>query len=179
MRLKRVFALCRRMLRYFKQEDMYLSAMALGMNSYVDIENDKHMLFVDYDIKDYGRVHNSIKDLQGFWSLSHAFVYATAKGYHAFFFYDNDLPYSRIKMILDYAKDIDPMYRFISRLYDHKTIRVAGKYKEQDIKFHSVVKGRTPTADEILVADAKRKEYSLLKQMHDNFRKECLVEYEL
>ena len=52
-KIKTFKSLVKRLYRYFKQEDLYLEAMALGMNSFIDIEKDEHMLFLDYDISDY------------------------------------------------------------------------------------------------------------------------------
>jgi hypothetical protein len=177
-KIKAMRLLAKRMFRYFKSEDLYLEAMAIGMNSFVDLEKDEHMLFLDYDVKDYVKVSDSIKELQNFFNLSHAFIYQTEKGFHAFFFYDNELPYSRIQLILNYAKHVDPMFKFIGKYYDHKTIRVAGKYKYQDIKFYDIIKARDPTLAEIKVADMKRAEYTMLRTLHDMFQKDRLKDNE-
>jgi len=181
MKLKLLRNVLRDLRRYLKHEDMYLGAMALGMNSSTDFENDKHMLFLDYDITDEQLVESSICELQAMFSLSHCYIYKTVKGFHAFFFYDNDLPYSRIRLIINYAKDVDNMFRYISKYYDHKTIRVAGKYKEQDIEFYKVVYSnvRMPSLQEIEVAEAKRSEYKALKKLHGMFEKSKLKDNEL
>jgi hypothetical protein len=55
------------------------------------------------------------------------------------------------------AKDL---YRYISRFYSHKTLRVAGKYKERDIVFLKVMPGcRLPTRKEREMGMLKYKEH--------------------
>jgi len=153
--------------RYLQNEDEYIKAMAIGMNSYIDREADEHFLFLDYDIKDEFKIESSVQELQRQFNLSHAFIYETSKGYHVFFFYDNDLPYSRIRLLISYAKFVDPLFKLISKYYNHKTIRVAGKYKIQDIRFKKTIKGRNPTREEFSIGEIKRREYNMLKSFHD------------
>jgi hypothetical protein len=144
------------------------------MNSGVDIRKDLHILFFDYDSVALEDVEVSVKECQAFWNLSDAYIYKTRNGYHAYFFYDI-MPYSRIMMIVNYAKYVDEMFKYISRYYDHKTIRQSGKYQELDITFVKVLQGkRVPTADELELGDLKREERSYLAGMQGMLRKDKL-----
>lgn len=160
---------------YFGRQDKELRDFAIGMSSEVNIKKDLHILFLDYDQATLEEVEESIAELQRFWELSDSFVYKTRNGYHAYFYYDI-MPYSRVVMILNFAKYIDDQFRFISRYYDYKTIRVTGKYKEKDISFVKMLKGpRLPTALEAELGDMKRKEREFwTKKSPDLFKKELL-----
>jgi hypothetical protein len=151
---------------YRYSHDIELHGFAIGMNSYVDREKDLHILMLDYDTKDYSQVKESIEELQEFWRLADCHIYKTTNGYHAFFYFDI-MPYGRVRMILQYAKFVDPLYKFISRYYDYKTIRCAGKYKKQDIKLHSIITGhRTPTLKELELGSLKCAEHQKLLDSH-------------
>lgn len=141
-----------------RRSEMTKRALAIGMNSWINIDQDRHIVMLDYDVSDRGVVVRSVEELQAFWALSDAYLFKTKKGYHVFFWYDI-VPYERLRMIIDFARDVDPMYKHISRYYDHKTIRVAGKYKEQDIKFMGIVPGRKPMKDEWQTGELKRMEH--------------------
>lgn len=157
---------------YFGRNDMRLQQFSIGMNSTVGF--DSHILFLDYDDVSLQQVEESVIECQKFWNLSDAFIYKTHGGYHSIFYFDQ-LPYSRVKLILDYARFVDDMFRFISRFYDYKTIRVSGKYKLQDIEFVKIVKGqRSPTLREAELGDLKRKEREYLKGMHGMLRQDAL-----
>lgn len=159
---------------YFKKKDMILREFAIGINSDVNIQKDLHILILDFDEVDLSEVEESVGELQEFWNLSDAFIYKTHNGFHAYFYYDI-MPYSRVKLILNYAKYVDPMYKFISRFYDYKTIRVAGKYKVKDIFFEKIIKGkRTPTLKETELGDLKRKERELISGMDNIINKDFL-----
>lgn len=164
----------RLLLVYFKKEDVGLRDFAIGMSSEVNIKKDLHILFLDFDQVELQDVEESVRECQRFWDLSDCFIYKTKNGYHAYFFYDI-MPYSRVVMILNYAKYVDDMFRFISRYYDYKTIRQSGKYKERDIRFVKVLSGlRIPTEWELEVGNLKRKERSYLADMGDMLRKDKL-----
>jgi predicted RNA-binding protein with PUA-like domain len=164
------------MLKYFSKSDAELRDFAIGMNSEVNINKDLHILFLDFDKADLSEVEESVSECQGFWNLSDAYIYKTRNGYHAYFFYDI-MPYPRVVMIINYAKYVDDMFRYISRYYDYKTIRQSGKYKERDISFVKVLKGkRSPTAWEAEIGDLKRKEKGYLSDMGDMLRKDRLKE---
>lgn len=141
-----------------------LRSVAIGMNSGVDIVRDAHIIMLDYDIGALDVVEHSIKELMEFWGLSDAWIFKTRNGFHVFFWYDQ-IPFSRLRMIIEFARDVDPMYKYISKFYDYKTIRVAGKYKEKDIKFVKRLSGRRlPSQDELVIGEMKRKEHiSLLE----------------
>ena len=159
---------------YFKKEDAELRNFAIGMSSEVNIKKDLHILFLDYDQAELSDVEESVRECQKFWNLSDCFIYKTRNGYHAYFFYDI-MPYSRVVMILNYAKYVDDMFRFISRYYDYKTIRQAGKYKEPDIKYAKMIAGpRQPSDWELEMGDLKRKERGYLAQMGDMLQKDKL-----
>jgi len=159
---------------YFKKKDMALREFAIGMNSEVNIKKDLHILFLDYDEVTLEDVEESVVETQEFWNLSDCFVYETHNGYHAYFFYDI-MPYSRVRMIIDFAKFVDDMFRYIGRFYDYKTIRQAGKYKVKDIKFVKTLKGkRSPTLKEAELGDLKRREREYLSQMHGILKPEAL-----
>lgn len=158
------------MLKYFSRSDAGLRDFAIGMNSEVDIKRDLHILFLDYDGIELQDVEDSVRECQGFWNLSDAYIYKTRNGYHAYFFYDI-MPYSRVIMIVNFARFVDDMFRYISRYYDYKTIRQSGKYKERDISFVEVIKGkRAPTVWEAEIGDLKRKERGYLGDMGDILR---------
>jgi hypothetical protein len=107
-------------------------------------------------------VKASVQELQLFWGLADCDIYKTKHGFHVFFFYDQ-VPYDRLKLIVAYARDVDPMFKYISRYYDHKTLRVSGKYKDQDRSFVMRVAGiREPTADEREIGGMKCQEHKLL-----------------
>jgi hypothetical protein len=161
---------------YFKKRDLdeQLRNFAIGLSSEVDIRKDLHILFMDFDNVDLGDVEQSVGECQQFFNLSDCFIYKTKNGYHAYFFYDI-MPYSRVLMILNYAKFVDPMFRFISKNYDYKTIRAAGKYKERDIFFAKVVKGlRAPNTYELEIGDLKRRERNMIVSMKGMLNKENL-----
>jgi hypothetical protein len=160
---------------YFRKKDMYLREFAVGMNSDVDMSKDLHILFLDYDKVSLAEVEESVIECQQFWSLSDCFIYKTRNGFHAYFYYDI-MPYSRIKLIIEYAKYVDDMFKYISKYYTYKTIRVAGKYKERDISFVKVILGkRIPTAKELELGDMKRKERHILSKMGSFLQKDNLT----
>ena len=132
-----------RMLLGLKRKEMELRSLAVGMNSTVDVTQDLHIVMLDYDIQDKVKVVESVRELQKFWRLSDCELFRTKHGYHAFFWYDH-VPYGRLKMIIEYAKYVDPLYKLISVFYDHRTVRVAGKYPENDIVASGVVVGVRP-----------------------------------
>lgn len=146
-----------------KTKEMQLQSTALGMNSSVDVAKDRHIVMLDYDIKDQDVVTASVMELQEFWNLSDAYVFATKNGHHVFFWYDNHTPYDRLRMIIEYARDVDPLYKQISRIYRHKTLRVAGKHAKPDIRFVGIISGpREPTDEEWDIGELKRKEHLTL-----------------
>jgi len=149
-----------------KHKEIELRSVAIGMNSTIDFEKDVHIIMLDYDIKDISKVKESIKELQRFFNLSDAFIYSTRNGFHVFFWFDH-IPYSRLRMIIDFAKYVDIKFRYISRFYDHKSIRVAGKYKERDIKFVEVIlSSRKPEEKEIELGLMKLKEHAIMMSIY-------------
>jgi hypothetical protein len=144
-------------------KDVELRSAAVGMNSYVDKGDDLHILFLDFDIVDEYKVKTSIREVQRFWGLSHCWLFRTRKGFHAFFFYDI-MPYGRVRMVIEFARFVDFQFKYISRFYDYKTIRVAGKYKDKDIRFFDLLRGREPSEAEVAVGDLKKREHFLLLQ---------------
>lgn len=145
-----------------RQVDAQLRSMAIGMNSTVSITEDLHIVMLDYDIHDIAKVRKSVWELQDFWKLSDAYIFRTKNGHHVFFWYDQ-VPYERLKMIINFAKYVDPMYKYISRYHDHKTIRVSKKYQFRDINFVEKLDGcRTPSQDEREVGKLKQQEHKLL-----------------
>jgi hypothetical protein len=117
---------------------------------------------LDYDIDDVKQVKESIKECQKFWNLADCYIWKTKNGFHALFYYDI-MPFERVKMIINYAKFVDPMYKYISRFYSHKTLRTAGKHREADIKMLLLVPGeREPSSMEWELGEMKRREHVLL-----------------
>lgn len=148
--------------RKAKDQEMQLRSMAVGMNSSVDVTRDIHIVMLDFDVHDISVVQKSIVELQDFWGLSDADIYRTRNGHHVFFWYDH-VPYERLKMIINYARNVDPMFKFISRYYDHKTMRASGKYAYKDIKFVCTVEGVRECSDyEYEVGKMKQAEHSML-----------------
>lgn len=139
-----------------------LQHLAIGVNSCVDAENDEHVVMLDFDTPDMEKVRVSVRELQVQWSLADAYVYRTKHGHHAIFWFDH-VPFERVKMIINYARFVDPMFKYISRYYDHKTLRVAGKYAKRDVVFDRVLPGRrVPSKREMLRGELKRKEHAAL-----------------
>jgi hypothetical protein len=133
------------------------------MNSTIDWTKDQHVLMMDFDTKDLRRVEMSIEEAQAFWNLGPGFLYETKNGFHCIMFFDL-MPISRVRLILDYVDGVDPMFRYISRFYDRKTIRVAGKYQEKDINFLKIIKGfRHPQRFEYDLGYLKFKEHCMLR----------------
>ena len=129
----------RKWLKLNKQE-MEVCSLAIGINSTVDLTKDLHIVMLDYDLQDIKLVDESVKELQEFWKLGDAHIIKTNHGFHAYFF-SSIVPYGRLKLIIEYARYVDPMYKYISRYYDHKTIRAAGKYTFHDLKYVKLLKG--------------------------------------
>lgn len=144
----------------FKKQELELQSTAIGINSTVG--PDLHVVMLDYDEKDVDKVIESIIELQEFWNLSDASIYQTRNGHHAIFWYDQ-VPYERLKMIIDFARYVDPMFKYISRFYTHKTLRAKGKYETRDIFFIDVIEGRrTATENEKEIGELKKKEHEAL-----------------
>jgi len=161
---------------YFGRKDQRLQEFAIGMSSEVDFKQDLHILILDYDEVSLEKVEESVRELQSFWNLSDAFIYKTRRGYHCYFYYDI-MPYSRVVMILNYAKFVDDQFRYISKFYNRKTIRVCGKYKERDIFFEKKLSGlRKPSVLDAELGDMKRKEREILSGHRTMFKKELLKE---
>jgi len=154
-----------KLLRLLSKQEIQDRQIAIGINSYTNIERDEHMLMLDYDTKNILTVMNDTKELSSFFHLSDYEIYRTNNGYHVFFWYDNTLPYSRLKLIIDYSR-CDTSYKYISRYYNYKTIRASGKYLIQDITYIGAFTGkRIPTKDEREIAALKQKEYRALKNI--------------
>ncbi|MBR9700408.1 hypothetical protein GOV11_00915 [Candidatus Woesearchaeota archaeon] len=149
----------------FNKKERELRALAVGFNSTVSIEDDLHLVMLDYDVEDIGLVRESVKELQAFWHLADAYIYKTKNGFHAVF-YEDQVPYERCKMIINYAKYVDLLYKYISRYHSHKTLRVAGKHVERDIIFKCVFPGkREPTNKERRIGKLKRDEHEMMVGM--------------
>ncbi len=137
---------------------------AIGLNSYINKSKNLHFLFLDYDTKDLNYVLDDCKELTMFFNLSDFEVYATNNGFHVFFWFDNNIPYSRLKMIIDYSR-CDDMFKFISHSYDYKTVRAKGKYNYKDIIFKGKFLGvRKPSRTERQIGLLKKREYNLLRK---------------
>jgi hypothetical protein len=135
-------------LQKFREEKEGLRALqfAVGVNSTVDAERDLHIIMLDYDTLYVDRVEESVREVQQFWRLGPMCIYRTKHGYHAIGWYDA-VPYERLRMIVDYAKDVDPLFKHISRRFNHKTLRVSGKHYGNDITFYCVIDGVRPVTD--------------------------------
>ena len=151
--------------RWRKREKLWRQ-LAIGFNSSVQVENDIHLVMLDFDIQDVEKVKESIRECQKFWNLADCYVYRTKNGFHAIF-YEDQVPYGRVRMIIEFAKYVDQKYKYVSRFYDHKTLRVAGKHgKEQDIVGLMVLPGeREPSPVERERGRLKREEHAMLLRM--------------
>jgi hypothetical protein len=155
----------RKLLKFLSKREIKQRQFAIGINSFIDKEKDRHMLFLDYDTNNLNEVLDDCNELSNFFNLSDFEVYRTSNGFHTFFWYDNSLPYSRVRMIINYSR-CDIMFKYISKLYDHKTVRVSGKYKVRDIFYCGKFSGhRTPTNDERELGELKKQEYLSLKKL--------------
>lgn len=154
-----------------KNDEIELQNLAVGFNSSVNIEENMHILMLDYDIKDLSKVKESIRECQEFWDLADAYIYKTKNGFHVLFYYDQ-MPFERCKMIIDYAKYVDPMFKYISKFYSHKTLRTAGKHAQADIRLLMLVPGlREPRRLEWDLGELKRREHLSLLPKHIHKRK--------
>jgi hypothetical protein len=172
MKLRLFFKMVRDYFKY--SHDAELHGFAIGFNSFVNREKDLHILMLDYDTDDFKKVRESVCELIDFWNLSDAYIFSTKKGFHVFFYFDI-MPYARSRMIINYAKYVDPLYKHISRFYNHKTLRAAGKYKDHDIRFKKVIKGkRNPSLEELELGELKAKEHLQLLGLHIILKKERL-----
>jgi len=143
-----------------RKQELEIQNLAIGMNSSIDISEDLHIVMLDYDVKDIEKVTESVWEVQEFWGLADADIFRTKNGYHVFFWYDH-VPYERVKMIVNFAKYVDPMFKYISRYYNHKTIRVSGKYAHRDIWFVKHVEGvRAPENQEFELGHMKKAEHA-------------------
>jgi len=156
-----------------REIEIELQSFAIGMNSTVDSDKNLHILMLDFDIEDKEKVRESIQEIQEFWNLADAYVYTTKNGMHVLF-YEDIMPYERCKMIIAYAKYVDPLFKYISKYHNHKTLRVAGKHgMQQDIELYSVWPGkRTPTEEEREVGMLKRREHQELLKVNITISKE-------
>jgi hypothetical protein len=142
-----------------RKQEMLLRSAAIGMDSTVDIVNDRHILVLDYDVRELSRVVASVEELQQFWNLSDVMIFRTKNGFHAFGFYDI-MPFGRLRQIIEYAKDVDPLFKALSYVYRHKTVRVEGKHPLRDIQFVGIISGlREPTQEEWDLGEMKRMEH--------------------
>jgi hypothetical protein len=157
---------------HLNRVEMELRSMAIGMNSTVDYTQDKHIPMIDFDVDDLERVERSVQECQEFWYLGDAHIFKTKRGFHAIFF-TTIVPYGRLKMIIEYARDCDVMFKYISRYYNHRTLRVSRKYGDRDIKFVEILRGvrREPTAEERELGEMKLAEHqSLVGWSYDDKR---------
>lgn len=169
--------IARWLIKKLYREEHLLREFAIGMNSFINKEHGVHIVMLDYDTDSLEFVLKDLKELIAFFSLSHCEVFRTHKGFHAFFWYDH-VPYSRLRMIIDYSR-CDEQYKYISRYYDHKTIRASGKYSQLDTSFVVGLRGaRTPTQEQLELGLLKRREYFALRQMHEMLNKEGLKDNE-
>lgn len=142
-----------------RKQEMLLRSAAIGMDSTVDVVRDRHILVLDYDTADIAVVVESVEELQQFWNLADVMVFRTKNGFHAFGFYDL-MPFGRLVQIIEYAKDVDPLFKAMSHVYRHKTIRVEGKHPLRDIQFVGIISGpREPTKEEWELGEMKRMEH--------------------
>ena len=78
-------------------------SLAVGVNSTISIEDDIHVIFLDFDTNEFWKVKNSVRECQKFWNLADAYVYKTLHGFHAIF-YEDQVPYERVLMIVNYIQ---------------------------------------------------------------------------
>lgn len=159
--------LINRILNYLVKKEIKQRNYAIGLNSTIDVDKDKHMLFLDYDTNNLSDVLSDVKELVEFWNLSDFEIFSTIRGNHVFFWYDNNLPYSRVKMILNFSR-CDNLFKYIKRYYNHSTIRASGKYRNgySDLRYIGKFTGkRKHTKEEHELGELKRKEYLLLKDI--------------
>jgi hypothetical protein len=145
-----------------RRNELEMTKFAVGVNSTVDWVDDLHVVMLDYDTESKEKVVESVRELQAFWALADVCIYRTKHGFHAIGWYDH-VPYERLRMIVDFAKYVDPLFKHITRRYDHKTLRVVGKHKERDIEFVDVVPGvRTPERTEVERGELLRRNHASL-----------------
>ena len=157
----------KRFIRFLKQDNKFVEKYCIGINSYIDDIKDQHIIMIDYDDLSKEETIKDIRRLQQIWKLGKADIFSTNNGYHVFFFWDF-VPYSFLKLIIETSR-ADKMYKYISRFYNYKTIRVSGKYKELDIKFVKRIKPRRVefiTDKDWKLGQLKRTEYLNLRRIH-------------
>jgi hypothetical protein len=152
---------------HLRGAELEFSNFAVGVNSTVNLQEDLHLVMLDFDIDDLDKVRDSVRELQEFWKLTDAYVYKTMHGYHVIFWHSH-VPYTRLRQIIDFAKFVDPMYKYISQQHNHKTLRSRGKYENQDIVFERIIPGvRNPSKRELELGELKMKEHADLMKIED------------
>lgn len=165
----------RKLIRFMCKDEIKQMNYAVGLNSHIDIEKDKHMLFLDYDNNDFNFVLKDVRELVDFWKLSDYEIYKTRNGYHVFFWYNNDIPYSRLKMIIDFSR-CDVMFKYIRKNFNYATLRASGKYVDNDIEWVGKFMGlRKPLSTQRDLGNLKKQEYNELKKQKI-FKDEVLKE---
>ena len=149
------------------KDEIDLRGVALGMNSFIDQKNDVHCVLLDYDTSNDLFVMADVCEIMEHFKLADCELYETAQGFHAIFFYDH-IPYSRLVQIINFSR-CDEQFKNISRYYNHKTIRSAGKYRQLEIKFFKEILSpfRRRTDHEMRLGLLKKEEYLRLHGLHD------------
>lgn len=161
-------------IRYIKKDNLLLEQFAIGINSFIDKKNNFHCVMLDYDGCSLNFVTKDVKELQEHFKIGDVDVFSTSQGFHCFGWYDS-IPYERLRMIVDYS-NCDPMFKYISRYYDHKTIRASGKYQDLDTKFIKRIISKHFKPVDTMIGELKRNEYLELRDTHKILNKKGLKE---
>jgi len=150
-------------------------SFAFGVSSLVDREQGLHIVFLDYDKNDFVYVLKDVVGLIRKFELKDCFIYKTRKGFHVIFPYDV-LVWEDVKKIL-YSAKVDWRSKSLSGQYGRIFLRVAGKYKDFDIKrIAHIISPNTPNKHEKMYGDGIIKLHEKFFNVHSVFPKKCLFD---
>jgi len=142
------------------------ATFAMGVSSLVDKGNDLHFPMLDYDTKDLQNILEDLHKLTFKHELKTCYLYGTRKGFHAIFPFDIR-HWNEVQNII-WDAGVDWRYKSFAQQYKRVFLRVAGKYKDQDIKFVGVSKSPfRPTHEECLIGNSIIEMHESLFNMHD------------
>jgi hypothetical protein len=151
------------------------ASYAMGISSLINKEHDLHIPMLDYDNKNLQEVLTDLHKLTFKYKLSTCYIYGTKKGFHAIFPFDIR-SWDAVKSIVWDSK-VDWRFKSFGDQYKRNFLRVAGKYKKQDIEFIGVSKSpyrASHTAG--LMGDEIIRMHENLFNVHSKLDNRCLYE---
>lgn len=132
----------------------------------VNSKQNTHVPFLDYDQKSIDTVLKDLRKLVKRFHLRNGYIFQTRNGFHAIFPYDVR-SWVEVKKIIKSAK-IDWRVKSFCDEYGKVFLRVAGKYKDFDIKFDSILQSPYEIShDEKVLGDGIIETHLDLFKMHN------------